>query len=148
MRYMVQALHSKNQGISRLCLGCSWRPCYILGGGPTYQTWSIPNLTLTEQWDLAYPYLHHRPYTTTPLMRYIVQALVSSIEVHSSACLGSSWRLCRDIWGDPPLSDVLHTSYNTHKAVGSSISIPASSSLDHYTTGMVQAFRSRIQVNS
>ena len=42
-----------------------------------YQTWSIPHIILKNYMGIAYPYADHYPWTPTPLLRYMVQALLS-----------------------------------------------------------------------
>ena len=67
----------------------------------------------------------------------VQEALASNIQGNSWVCQGSSWRSWSGLWGDPPLSDMVHASCNTHKTVAYHIFIPVPSSLHHYTTDEV-----------
>ena len=52
-------------------------------------------------------------------MRSKVQTLGSSnIQGKSWLYLECNWRSCWDLWGDLPLSNVTHSSYNTYEMVG------------------------------
>ena len=93
---------------------------------------------------IAYPYLSHYHWTTTSLMRIIVQALGSNILGNSSACHVCSLWSCGGLWGDLPLSDILNDWY-TLVDWWDSISMTISSSLDHYTTDKVHGSNSLFQ---
>ena len=61
-------------------------------------------------------YLHH--WTSTPLVRCMVQALGSENQGNIWACPGCSWRSCCGLCGYRPLWYIAHTSYNTNQTVG------------------------------
>ena len=64
------------------------------------QMWSIHHTVLMNQWDNG-----------------MVQAIGSNIQGNSGVCLGCSWRSCCGLCGDPPLSYMVHASYDTHEIV-------------------------------
>ena len=51
---------------------------------------------------IAYLYLCHHPWTTSQLMRYIVEAFLSGNQGNSWWCQVCSWRSFSGIWGDLP----------------------------------------------
>ena len=61
--------------------------------------------------------MYHCPWTTIPLVRWMVQAFGWENQGNSWACQGCSLRSFSDMCGDSPLSDVVHVSYNTHKTL-------------------------------
>ena len=75
----------------------------------------------------AYRYMYSHPWTTIALIRCMVQSVCSRKQLNTWACLDYSWMSCCGLWGDLSLSDVVHTSYNTHKIVG----------LDIHTCGII-----------
>ena len=81
---------------------------------------------------VAYPYIYHHPCTITAITRKTVQAHCLEHHGNSWSCLGCRWSSYCCLYGDPPLSDMVHASYKTHDKCDS-ISIPSSSSLDNYS---------------
>ena len=117
MKYIVRDLFPRNQGNSWACLGCSWRPwCGMWGDSPLSDVF-------------------HASYTTHETVGYLIytgniilgplyywwgaQFKLFAIENQGSTWVFQmcSWRSFIGMWGDPPLSDVVHTSYITHKTV-------------------------------
>ena len=118
VRFIVQALGSKNQDSSWACPSCSLKSFSGMWGDPP-PTDLVHASDMTHKNNvIAYPYMYHWPWTTSQLMRYIFRALFSENQGHSWACPGWSWRPNYGMWGDSSLSDVVHASCNTNKIVG------------------------------
>ena len=81
------------------------------------QMWWMPHMTLING-RIACPFRYHHPWTTTLLMRYIVQPLGSKNQGNIWACLGCSLWSYGGLCGDPSLLHIVQDSYDTHKMVG------------------------------
>ena len=84
-----------------------------------YQAWSMPHIALIKRWDtISIPVSSSLDNYATDEGHGSEEALSSSIQGNSWVCQGCSSTSCRGLSGDPPLSDMVNASYNTHRMVG------------------------------
>ena len=116
---MVQALGSFNiQGNSWACLWCSWKSCGGLRGDPSLS--DIVHASYNTHKTVGC-HIYMCAIILVSLYHWwgvMVQDLGSSnIQGISWVYHWCSWRSCRSLQGDPPLTDVVYASYNTYKTV-------------------------------
>ena len=86
-RSMVHPLGSNTRCKSWSYLGCSWRSRGGQWGGPPLSGISHISYNSHQKYNIAYPYMYHHPWTTTPLMRSVVQAINSKNQRNSWVCM-------------------------------------------------------------
>ena len=111
-------LVSNIQGNSWACLWCSWKSCGGLRGDPSLS--DIVHASYNTHKTVGC-HIYMCAIILVSLYHWwgvMVQDLGSSnIQGISWVYHWCSWRSCRSLQGDPPLTDVVYASYNTYKTV-------------------------------
>ena len=138
MRYMVQALYSKNQGNRWACMECNWRSWCGQFVDPSLL--DVVHASYNTHWIAGY-YIHTCIIILGPIRHWWgpwFKLLFPEIRVTAEYVRDCSSKSCNVLWGNPSLSDLVLTHVTLMKQ-WDSISIHVLLSWDHYTTDEVHS---------